>query len=249
MTQVAIIGCGPAGLLAAHAAVVAGHTPVVYSHTTQPSPMAGGVYLHAPVPGITDRRADGLVQFIKLGPGSGYAAKVYGDPHAQTSWGVFTPGARPAWALQPAYEALWRLYGGSVRRLWATPDVAAQLAHDYPLVFSSAPLEALCTGGHKFPSRPVWYVDRAPAWVKDNQMVYNGEEDIPWFRASRVFGHAVMEFSREVRYGQPRVGCKVLKTDCTCHPTIVRIGRWGTWQPGQLLHHAYRAATDALHKL
>src|SRR5215468_10230313 len=225
MTRVAIVGCGPAGLLAAHAVAQAGHTPVVYSDIAAPSPVYGGVYLHQAIPDVGG--GGEWITFRKLGSAEGYAEKVYGHRAAPTSWQRLGEGQHPAWALRPVYDALWRTYGEAVQVLHVNPLVAAGLANDYPLVLSSAPLPMLCQAPeqHRFPARAVWYKDTAPSWVAPKTMVYNGHPDWAWFRSSDVFGHRLTEYGDEVPGA--RAGRKVLLTTCTCHPRIVRIGRWG----------------------
>lgn len=250
MSEIAIIGCGPAGMLAAHAVVRAGHQPVVYSDNPEPVPVTGGVYLHESIPGVSGKKPDGEIDFRKVGSEAGYAAKVYGNVGARTSWRRFGQGKRPAWALEPVYKALWGLYGHAVHQLAVDHDRAAGLAAEYPLVLSSAPAPHLCLHNgqmkpvHKFPERHVYYIDHAPKVVQNNMMVYNGRMSDPWFRSSRVFGVAVTEFPEWVP--NARLGRKVLSTNCTCHPQIVRIGRWGLWRPGVLLHHAFGRAEDAM---
>ena len=243
MTVVAIVGCGPAGLLAAHAVTRAGHTPVVYSDKAQPSPVHGGVFIHQPVPGFSNLPA-GQVRLRKMGTGAWYARKVYGAQDAPTSWDRLREGNMPAWALAPLYEALWSSYGPAVVTQAMDGAAAGDLLASYRLALWAAPLPALCVAEHAFPSRQVWWVDKAPSWVLDNEMVYNGQAKPPWFRSSRVFGVELTEFGTEVLRSRP--GRKVLPTNCTCHPRIKRIGRWGTWTPGVLLHHAYWGAVEAM---
>jgi hypothetical protein len=191
-----------------------------------------------------------MVMFRKVGSEAGYAAKVYGDVGARTSWRSFGEGQRPAWALRPVYEALWSLYGAAVHQLAVTHPVAETLAANYALVLNSAPAPHLCQHNgdlqpvHRFPERHVWYIDQAPKVVRDNLMIYSGRMADPWFRSSRVFGVPVTEFPEWVP--NARLGSKVLKTDCTCHPSIIRIGRWGMWTPGVLLHHAFHRTEAAL---
>lgn len=249
MAEIAIIGCGPAGLLAAHAVARAGHVPVVYSNRVQRSPMAGGVYLHEPVPGLAMDHEPHHITFHKQGKSEVYATKVYGTPEARTSWLRLQEGPHPAWPLAPVYDLLWALYGGSeVHTLAVDHKLAGRLVREYPLVVNSAPMYHLCRGDHSFPTRPVWYVDDAPGWVPPNTMIYNGNEEVKWFRTSDVFGKRLTEFSMHVPLAV-RTGIKVQATTCTCHPDILRVGRWGTWTPGVLLHHAFRAVTKQMERL
>ena len=244
MTVVAIVGCGPAGLLAAHAVERAGHTPVVYSLARKPSPVSGGVFIHQPMPGLHGREPDGQVRLRKLGEGRWYARKVYGAVDAPTSWDRLREGNMAAWALRPLYDRLWAMYEDVVVEQAVDGAVAAELAASYRLVLNTAPLPSLCVEEHDFPERQVWWVDKAPSWVRPNEMVYNGRPEPPWFRSSVVFGVEITEFGIEVLRSRP--GRKVLPTNCTCHPRIKRIGRWGTWTPGVLLHHAYWGAVEAM---
>jgi hypothetical protein len=249
MGDIGIIGCGPAGLLAAHAAVQAGYEPTLFAPGATPSPPAPGVFLHMAIPELADpARPDDNVTFRKLGRESVYARKVYGCVTA-TSWRKFTNGSYPAWALDPLYRQLWQLYGDLVQPGIVKGDDIKDFLESYRLTINTAPLERLCIGGHGFPRRRTWYVADAPNWVRHNEMVYNGLEENTWFRASKFFGRKLTEFAVEPSNGSGAQGMKVQPTDCDCHPGMLRVGRWGTWQPGVLLHHAYLEARHALHEL
>lgn len=240
MRSIAIIGCGPAGLLAAHAAVLGDLDPHMYSAEVKPSPNAKAVFLHRPIPDISSRTPDGLISFEKRGTAEGYAQKVYGSRDAPTSWGKFRAGAVPAWALAPAYEALWHLYRGTVRELVADPASVAGLVEDYPLVINTAPAYYLCHANHNFPTRDIWIRDGAQVGVRSNSMVYSGSPLDGWYRSADLFGVESTEFGHPVR--NARHGIKVLESDCDCFPEVVRAGRWGTWRPGVLIHHAFEVA-------
>lgn len=120
--EVAIIGCGPAGLLAAHAAVLCDYAPTVLAARVEPSPTAPAVFIHRPIPDLCSAEPDAVVRFVKRGTSHGYAQKVYGDPEHPTSWEKFGAEAMPAWALAPVYGELWHLYSGAVRPRSAGPS-------------------------------------------------------------------------------------------------------------------------------
>lgn len=237
MNQAAVIGCGPAGLLAAHALALADIQPVIFAVKAEPSPNARGVYLHRSIPEVTSREPDGVVRFRRIGWRAGYAAKVYGDPNARTSWERFN-GQFPAWSVEPAYKRLWREYGSEVREQEVTPNVMADIVREFELVVMTAPLWSICYGpGHTFEGRDIWVKDGASVGVGLNEMVYMGDMNVPWYRSSDLFGRRSTEYAHEVE-GAVK-GEKVLPTTCTCWSDVLRAGRWGEWKPGVLLHHAF----------
>lgn len=240
MREVAIIGCGPAGLLAAHAVTLAGLEPVVFSKDAEPSPRAAATFLHRAIPELTRDFPDDYIRFIKRGDAHGYAQKVYGDPEAPTSWAKFGEQAQPAWQLSPVYADLWDRYGGEVRECEITARRAVALAEDFPAVINTAPAPAICFGDCDFPSRQIWIREGAEIGTPRNSMVYSGSPLDAWYRSSDLFGVESAEYGHFVR--DARRGMKVLPTNCRCHPTIIRAGRWGTWRPGVLLHQAYEVA-------
>jgi hypothetical protein len=241
--RVAVIGCGPAGLLAAHAAVLKGYEPTIFSKEVKPSPNARATYLHRAIPDITSGTPDGYVDFQKVGPEWGYAKKVYGTEFQRTSWSKFAEGEAPAWALAPAYETLWALYQGLIQEVEVSYGIASALKEDFPTVINAAPLPALCEGSCSFPGRPIWIRHEAMD-CQPMTMVYNGSPLYAWYRASNIFGIEAKEFSHPVPNASE--GLKVLPTDCECHNDILRVGRWGTWKPGVLVHHAFEDVTNAL---
>lgn len=252
---IAILGAGPAGLLAAHAVALAGRRPVVFSAPgpegeVTKSEIGAATYLHEPIPDLTTAEPDAMVRFVKVGSGAGYALKVYGDKGHPCSWPKFKEGQYPAWDLQSVYDDLWRLYSD----IFVPADVNATLARDlidtFPLVISSIPGRALCEDPtHMFPSRTVWVKDEAMSMCEmygDPVIVYDGRVGAigDRFRSSLIFGRASTEYARHVLGA--REGIKVLATDCNCLSEIVRVGRWGEWKPGVLTHHAFKKTWDLM---
>lgn len=253
-SAVAIFGCGPAGLLAAHAVSLTGKTPIVFATEAEKSKIAGATYLHEPIPDITSAAPDGTVRFVKVGTKSGYALKVYGDATAPCSWDRFDEQPKPCWSLQAVYDDLWELYSEKIVPSRIGAAEAKDMIDTFPLVISTIPAHCLCYDPtHKFLSREIWIRDDWPGTAggeqyldDDNVIVYDGRVGAigDRYRYSRIFGHFSTEYRREVP-GAVR-GIKPLPTTCDCFPEIVRAGRWGEWKPGVLVNHAFSKVWNGL---
>jgi len=208
--------------------------------------MARGVYLHEAIPELTSPEPDGQIIFRKVGSEEVYATKVYGYPVRQTSWSRFEEGTHPAWALAPAYAALWGRYGDDVRSLRATPETVRDLVREYGVVVNTAPAHVLCEGEHMFESAPIWLVPAAPPSIQPNSVLYSGLTTHPWYRAQDLFGFRVTEYAHKPTGNPAREGFKVVQTNCDCFPEVVRNGRFGMWKPGILLHHAFHRAESVV---
>jgi hypothetical protein len=242
--QVAVLGCGPAGLLAAHAAHESGAKVVVFS-VKQMSPIGGAQFLHRSIPGLTEERPDGLVEILHVGSDRVYAEKVYGNPGAPTSWKEYPDGHTEIWNMHAVYHKLWQRYAHWIVDQPITSDDLPLLLEKYDMVLSAIPAKALCDSGHEFVSQPVWITNKASfEGSVQNIIIYQGEEHVPWYRSSRIFGYGGTEYPHQVD-GATRIR-KPLSTDCDCWPEVVRLGRYGSWKKGLLIHHAYEETIKAM---
>lgn len=266
--RVAVFGAGPAGLLIAHAARQMGAEYIKVYSEGNPSRLYGAQYLHQPIPGIPD------LPFIRLshqfkGTIEGYRAKVYG-----TEWdGVVSPekysGDSYAWDIRYAYDWLvkeyWDLYVekatvngwmlmGAHEGFWPM----WRLKDRFDVIFSTIPRSHLCVNpDHQFKSAEIFAIGDAPELgitspiaCQDKTLVCSGAREDSWYRVCRVFGHSTAEWSTNSRKKPPLTGVarvqKPLATTCTCWPEISYQGRYGKWQKGVLVHHAYRDAIQAM---
>lgn len=246
--RVAILGCGPAGLLAAHAAHIEGAAVSIFSKK-QPSFIYGAQYLHRPIPLLTKVRPDGKLLLTRLGTREGYALKVYSNPMAFTSWETMMPGMHDIWSMQDTYEKLWDWYEPKISDVdLSDVDVMRQLIPKWDLVVSSVPAKVLCRNpAHKFESQTVW-ITQAKAEDGPNtqhRITYNGDTGQPWYRWSCIFGHESYEFGEQPHpsSGAVRIS-KPLDTDCNCGAGILRVGRYGAWKKFLLAHHAFETVRD-----
>lgn len=275
MANVAILGSGPSGMIAALAVEHAGHTPTILTNNpTNDFRTYGAMYMHEPLPEIHGE-PDFNIKIIKKGSRDQYARLVYGDPNAEVSWDKFDNGFMPAWDLAKTYHLLHRKFQ---ERIYLSPvsiDNIQDIRHRFDLIVSSIPATVLCNAaecslhGSAFKSQKVViYSGNIPTMEGvdyNHHIVYNGEDyaGAKWYRYSQIGTRLSVEYSEALR---PEVsmggmmwwhdnkyvmlsavnGIKPISTSCACNPDIVRIGRFGKWNKNTLTHHAYADTSDAL---
>lgn len=263
--RVAIFGIGPSGMVAAWAALRAGYGVTFFSETNEKSTLYGCQYLHAPIPGILTTKVEQTrVQYRLNGTAEEYRRKVYGD-----NWqGSVSPedlaGEHDAWDIRATYDALC----GHIMQHKNVKIAPAKINHDwltscrsalgkYAHVISTIPAIALCEqpcmhpsqSGHYFQSHSIKAIG-APAYA-------NYEPDLitcsglsmdlePWYRRATVFGHTTIEYPRQYRASNVVSVRKPLVSDCDCHPEIIRMGRYGEWKKGVLVHQVYDKAVKLM---
>lgn len=258
--QVAVVGCGPAGLLAALAVREAGHDPYIVSKKVK-SRMFGAMFLHRAITGITPQEPEFNVYLNKVGSKEGYARNVYGDPSAEVSWERL-PDVIPAWDIVKAYDKLWELFEADIRDVtMATSELEALSANFEGRVINTVPRHNFCytPQHHYFNFLPINILHGVfPDPIEDSIMYYNGaniiengKEGPDWYRFSVIQHYAAWEYrdvpgwdaiaSKDYSLSQ---GIKVAGTNCTCWDEILHVGRFGKWQKGVLTHHAYEEAKD-----
>ena len=257
---VVIFGCGPSGLLAAHACSIYGIQPIIFS-LKQKSILGGAQYSHIPIPILNDEEPEVLIQYEAKGTPEEYRSKVYGD--LVIPFVSFPEEGRvaPAWNLRAIYEKLWEQWGDQVIDVNQIDGRLAQRFNASPvfdLIFNTIPLTVICqstvTGDvhHTFRSQTVRiYNEAIDTNLADNTIRYDGTSEHSYYRMSRIFGVGSTEWS----VGSPvpplqglRTVSKPIGTDCDCYPNILRIGRFGTWKKGILTSHAFNAVLDTLHE-
>jgi hypothetical protein len=270
--KVAILGCGPAGLLAAHAASLCGHSAVIFSKK-QKSPMEGAQYMHVEIPDI-HTPPPATIEYMLMGSINTYRQKVYGsgDPDITVSPEQYL-GSHKCWDLRATYARLWERWERRVVNMRITQETLAKLTDSYELVISTIPANVLCIDPreHKFNYVPVWidntWSGPTPAeapyghGIRGNYVFCNGlavdDDDIDhtgWYRTSHIYGHMNTEWAQEKyvpagRSVPPAHVWRVRKpidTDCDCWRGIIKVGRYGLWQKGVLTHHAYQHVFEIL---
>lgn len=246
MKTVAILGCGPAGLLAAHAVGLAGRPLSLHSRPVK-SPLGGAQYLHSSVPMLTNTAPDFTITNRLRGTAEGYKFKVYGDdplktPRHVSADAVVDGQEVPVWDLNVAYDTLWNANVQAINEADINPNWIDEHANEFELIISTVPRYLLCKGMHQFPAQSVWIQPGAAPFIPEGEVHYNGERSPAWYRASNINGSGGIEWSTNgpkppvenlMRINKP------LATNCDCYPDIWKVGRFGEWRKGVLAHDAF----------
>jgi hypothetical protein len=259
---IVVLGCGPAGLFATHAAALAGYGVINLSKKRK-SDLYGCQYLHRPIPILTTERTPFRVKYELRGTEAQYRAKVYGPDSRVVVSPTDLCGEHDAWDLRATYDQAWEVYGDAVHH---TLISGANLQHhlddviknvgDVYRVINTIPAIALCLDPeHTFKAERVWAMGDAPergqqvpGYVDDFSVVCNGEDSPRWYRAAKVFGYGTVEWpdgSKPPFDGVAAVE-KPVGTTCNCWPDVMRVGRYGQWAKGVLSHDAFGEVFESL---
>ena len=216
--RVAILGCGPTGLFAAHACAEAKIRFDIFSKKRK-SELFGSQYLHEPVPGIMDYTEGEQVRYVNIGTPEQYRRKTHGK-----YWdGIIAPEdfetEHIAWNIREAYDRLWRAYADQIHdyeistRFDAEGKIDFDRKHpywrvaydldinDYDLVVSTVPRNIWATEREEYIYSTGWALGDAPEkgifvpiQATDMTIECNGDPGVPYNRLSKVFGYTTMEW-------------------------------------------------------
>lgn len=252
--KIAVLGCGPSGLMAAHAIARNGHIPKIYSKKI-PTQVTKNMYLQRFLPGLDMMLGRDEIMYDRRGYKEGYASKVYGSRTAKCSWDDLSFGIKPMWSLGPVYAELWMLYEDHITDVKLEEEDVVEVCQRHPIVFSTLPAPSLCTNGHKFEEVKISIAEFKTIHVdKRNRMVYSGRSQDKWHRFSLINGITAFEYTiseEELRARSPialniKKGVKPVGNNCDCWPELTRVGRWAQWCRGILNHHPYEQVTGIL---
>jgi len=253
--KVAVLGAGPAGLLASWAVIDAGHELTTFEKSPRkPDGLTAGVYyLHSDCNLPLRRREVDVI-------GSGgtteeerrenYRRKVYGEQTVPVS----IPGHRQTDIAYDGMQALalcWDVVHPFIvhEKLRHWIDVVG-LSKNYDLVVNTVPLNALLPDIEWRYEQATIYRGVAPP--DESYMLYQASPAVPWYRASAMFGVFTMEYAMTYRDESMRLPPKeegqyvrVKKVIDTPESmpvlpdNVMLTGRFGAWSKSNLSHHAY----------
>lgn len=238
--KVIIIGCGPAGLAAAHAAAGLGANVEIIAPKLQ-TPQRGPLLIQRAIPGINTSHPDGTIhQFVVGGSILDYRYKLYGDINIGIN-GDKLVRRYHAWRHDSTYDKLWLLYNHLIDDRYVEPHKLAYMHEEADLVVSTANARAMCYNpSHDFTSKPVAIAPYTSFPNQpDNTLIFNAEQGVPWVRSSMVFGVPVTEWPVEQAPKGARIIQKPISTNCDCYPHVLRTGRFGAFKNETWIDTAY----------
>lgn len=257
MKPIAILGCGPAGLLAAHAAHLSGKPFVIFSRT-QKSNLGGAQFLHQRIPYIADEYPY-LIDIVAEGTRAGYRQKVYGVTEDKVPFVSFPERAyttQKAWNLVVAYQRMWEIYHPAMVETELSAAWIKDNERKFKHIFSTVPAPAICMTNsgminqvHMFYSQRIGvHPEAIDPSIEDGTIRYDGTKDRSWYRQSKLFGVGGTEYPEGVKPPVTPliVARKPLMTNCNCFPKVIRLGRFGQWKKGVLTHDAFNGAKEVL---
>lgn|SRR5678816_1379769 len=257
MKPIAVLGVGPAGLMAAHAVALSGRPVSLFGQpnadgSVKKSKLGGAQFLHDPIPIVCDEEdPDAVITYRVFGTVERYAQKVYGGlvkPERVSMNNVYDGKQVNAWNLLSTYDKLWDYLSAkdanvvTIDQEWIAKAIEAQW---FDMILSTIPAPAICVANyaHSFPSQSITIANEAMMGTPDT-IYYSGHEDHSWYRTSVLFGYEGTEWGQGVTPPLPGTFkvAKPLQTNCNCHPEVERLGRYGTWTKGVLTTHAFTGA-------
>lgn len=286
LPTVAIIGAGPAGLLAAWGAVNAGaDSVVIYDRDPAPHPerIFSLQFLHDPcdldfavrrmslhyemepsfeqttfivshdVPPDALYLTDSKSPMMKAIVRREYNYKLGRPLEEENSTRFLWETPVTVWSLKEAYAYLRRYFDRDITKRevdWGTID---ELAKENDIVISTAPLDKL-RPDMEWPTRDSWIrIGYTPIKLKENTCVYNLDPDVDWYRTTHLDGGVSTELlmPEQPEGAEGRVLRKVVSAPALpqVRSNVILAGRWGSWDPKALTHHAYHTAKSAVQRL
>lgn len=253
MLKVAIIGTGPAGMLAAWGVqqeVIAKITLIKPPGVPLKSEIYGAQYVHGIIQDLPADIEPFWVRYRFFGTEQGYRQHIYGEtmPTNSTSWRKFHP-KELAWSIRQVYDHIAEelVSTCTIEEAVVREDYCEVLVDNYDYVFNTAPLNRVANSG-VFETEKVLIAPINPYIVPSNEIWYFGDGRLA-YRASNIQGVPSTEYplhvgddltkkiQRQVKEIKKPLRCKDVAME-----GVYRLGRYGKWQKGVLVHHVYEEA-------
>ena len=251
--KVLVLGSGPSGMMAVHAASQCGAAVTVFDVDPQQSRRNSGVYyLHDDCDLLLDsveikQTILGAKLLFSNQISEIYTHKVYGNDSSVSKVSVLDAIKNPivkGYNAGQAISRLWDLYGNRVKKVKiANLGHVISLFDSYDKIISTIPAGILYPQ-LKYESVSV-VIKSNIAPLSDSFIFYNVNPNDNWYRCSAIFG----VFTQEYDYGvveQSELDCqyrmvkKVVGNGIESNiENLFFVGRYGAWKKSTLTHNVY----------
>lgn len=264
-----VVGAGPAGLLSAWALRTAQWDVTIVDRDCgfYPGRIFSLQYLHDPC-GLDSVRSFDL-EYVVMGEDCAleassneeeyqeavaqfYNLKLGRPIDSENSTQFLWRSPVKVWSLKDAYRSLWQIFKNKMLIHQMSWDRIVDKTAMYDVVVSTVPLDKLLPAM----TWPVRVGRIAMDWVpsylerEDDVCLYNVDSEVPWYRATVMDGGKATEFVKDPdsawleQNGVPSLH-PLRKVDSGASlpqlpANLLLTGRWGSWDPAKLTHHAYQ---------
>lgn len=249
--SVAILGCGPSGLMVAHAADMLSWNFRIFG-TKKKSMILGSQYLHKPIPGMTSGPV-AIVDYHLEGTPEDYRSKVYGPSWTGTDdYEYLDESHHYAWNMRDTYDKMWKAYEPEIKNYTLCKE-DAPLLNNFDLVISTIPRTMWAEPGDVFRSTKIWIAqdseDRcAPFRPREFTVICDGTPDVGFYKASNIFGHCTVEWPESKK--PPLDGIllveRPLSHNSKAASDFKHLGQFGSWDPQILVTDVFDQALEIL---
>lgn len=243
MSKVIVLGTNLEGLLAGHAASIAGHEVYFIEQTDEP---VGLDFLSAPIPML---QLEAKPLYVS---GEGESGDFFGKltdglvtKHFDLPFTTVDAGA-PIWNPGQAFLQLQEIYGAYFQAGDRDIDdeFVASLASDATII-SSVQLPAICKepDDHTFSWTGLVTMAGGADGTGRAEIKAIGDRDIPaaiiggtFFGPKKIYPHGRFP---PVSADKLQKSMLPLKTNCDCWPDMIKVGSAAAWNPGYRTHRAF----------